>query len=110
MEFNLLNDISTLTTVPLSALYKLVDKASWCICNNVEETFLNSNNITEINIGTLGTLVIEVVEDTIEYRFIPNKKLDKYIIDTIVNKKNPLIDQLDNTLASRLIDTYKDLF
>lgn len=110
MEFNLLNDINTLTTIPLNALYKLTDKANWCICNSVEETFLNSSNIAEISIGALGTLIIEVVEDTVEYRFIPSKKLDKSVIDTIINKKSPLINQLDSTLASRLVNTYKDLF
>lgn len=106
---NLSTDLSILTTIPKNTLDNLVDKSLWCICHTVEENLINHNEITEINIG-LGTLLIKVEEGSIRYKFIPSPKLEESVRDTVVNKENPLIANVESTLASRIVNTYKDLF
>lgn len=56
---DIIEDISTITTIPPVSLRKLFDKVGWCICNAVEESRLKEQDITEVNIG-FGTLLISV--------------------------------------------------
>ncbi len=106
---DLINDISKLTTIREDDLNKLVNKAIWCICNAINESELNHDNITEINIG-IGKLIITSEDDMIKYNFIPSKKLEKYLIKTITENKNPLKLMLEKTLCSRITNAYKDIF
>lgn len=106
---NIVQDISTITTIPTASLHKLFDKVGWCICNGVEESRLNGDDVTEINLD-FGTLLISVENNQIQYKFIPSSKLEKGLIDTIINKKNPLTVKLEDTFANRILKTYKDMF
>lgn len=108
MTFNVLNDLATLTTIPQATLVKLMDKMGWCICNLVEESSLNSDSITEIDLG-IGKLILNIENNEIEYKFIPSTKLESNIIKTIKEKKNPLLNKLETSLADRIINTYKDM-
>ena len=86
---DVIKDISKLTTIPERSLNKLMSKMCWCICDAVEESTLKEQNITVIDIG-IGQLCIQVISNEIQYKFIPDSKLEKYMVDTIVNKKNPI--------------------
>lgn len=108
MANNVLNDLSIITTIPQATLVKLMDKLNWCICNSVEESILKSETITEIDLG-LGKLILSVENNFLEYKFIPSIKLESNIIKTIKEKKNPLIHQLESSLADRIVNTYKDM-
>ena len=107
MEF-LINDLAILTTIPVNSLQKLKEKELYIICNDVEESLLQNKRITEINIGW-GTLIIEVEENSINYKFVPSSKLEKNLISTIINKKNPLTNAIEDALANRIVKTYKDM-
>lgn len=102
----LVDDISTLTTIPTTVLQQLVNKAIFCICNDVEENKLKNENLTEIDIG-LGTLVISVEDNSIQYKLIPCKKLEAAIKNTIINGKNPLVDTIEKTLTQKILNAYK---
>lgn len=106
--YSLIEDIAKITTIPVTSLQKLANKANFCICNCVEETKLNSKSLTEINIG-IGILSVNVVDNNIEYRFTPNKKFEESIRTTLIEGKNPLIELADDTLVSKLLHTYKDI-
>ena len=108
MIFNTLNDLAILTTIPQATLVKLMDKIGWCICNSIEESNLNSDPITEIDLG-IGKLVLNIEDNIVEYKFIPSTKLESNIIKTIKERKNPLINKLEASLADRIINTYKDM-
>lgn len=109
MTFNLIDDLSTLTTIPSGTLNKLADKVSYIICNNLEESVLNSDNIMELNVG-IGTLILSIEDNSLEYKFIPSQKLETSIVNTIKNKKNPLETTLEKSLVSRILNAYKDMF
>lgn len=106
---NVVEDISNITTIPIASLNRLNDKISSCICNNVEEAMLEGKTVCENFVG-FGLLVVSVENDSIQYKFIPTKKLEKALVDTVVNKKNPLTVKLEETFVNRITKTYKDMF
>ena len=67
-----------------------------------------SQDTTIIDIG-IGQLCVQVVDNGIQYKFIPSAKLEKYMIDTILNKKNPLVNTIESTLVNRIVRAYKDM-
>ena len=105
---NVILDVSKLTTIPIRSLDKLVSKVCWCICDATEETLLNGENIAVVDVG-IGQLCIQIDSDEIQYKFIPSAKLEKYMIDTVVNKKNPMVVNLESTFVNRIVKTYKDM-
>lgn len=106
--YSLIEDLAILTTIPISSLQKLVSKSIYCICNCVEENKLKNENLTEINLG-IGCLYINVVNNNVEYKFVPNKKLEEAIRNTLVEGKNPLTDRLEESLVNKILHVYKNL-
>lgn len=104
---NLINDISTLTTIPTKYLAKLNDKALVCICDSVEESLVAEQEITEINIG-IGTLYIKLEGELCKYKFIPSNELQKAVKATILNRQSSLTHELETTLVNKIMNSYKD--
>lgn len=105
---DILEDVSTLTMIPKDALIKLSDKMIWCICNQLEEDKLKTNDISELNIG-IGTLLVQNQEDVIRYKFIPSDTLESSVIKTINDGTNPLKERLEKRLIQKILNTYKTI-
>lgn len=105
--YNLIEDLSNLTTIPTSALTKLSDKAVFCICNDIEESILREERIADIDVG-IGTLQVLVDSNDLKYRFIPSKTLEANMKNTVINKKNPLTTTVEESLVRRILNTYKN--
>ncbi len=105
---NILQDISQITTIPLASLNRLSEKIGWSICNCVEESVLKGETTTEVTFG-FGALVISIEDNQLNYKFIPSKKFEKGLVETVVNKKNPLTVKLEDTFVNRIVKTYKDM-
>lgn len=103
---SLIDDLSTLTTIPATNLNQLVQKSVYCICDDVEEAVLGENNTAEIDLG-FGKLYIRVHNNNVQYKFIPSRALDNAVKETIINHKNPLVDVAEETLVHRILNTYK---
>ncbi len=104
---NVIKDISTLTTINEDYLKSLVTKSEWCICSYIEESILKKETITKIDIG-IGFLSVLVEDNTIKYKFIPNKELEEAIRDTVINDKNPLKLKLEKSLVDKITKMYKE--
>jgi len=104
----LIEDLSVLTTVPEKTLSKFSDKILYCIADSVEESICENKDMTEINMS-IGTLVIKHTEDEVKYKFIPNDKLNKVVIDVVNKKLNLLEDAVESVLIDKIEHTYKDL-
>ena len=104
-----LKDLSTITTIPYHTLQKLFEKFSWVICDSVQESCMNKQDYASIDIG-IGTIDIAVVNDSVQYRFIPSSKLEESVKDTIINKHNPLVSNVEEALVKRVVNAYKDFF
>lgn len=104
-----LKDLSTITTIPYHTLQKLFEKFLWIICDSIEESCRSKQDYASIDIG-IGTIDIAFDDDTVQYRFIPSRNLDDSIKDTIVNKNNPLVNNVEEALVKRIVNAYKDFF
>ena len=71
---DIINDLSTLTTIPYVSLERLVDLSVACISHSIEESLLDDETYTVVDIG-VGRLSIKVEDNTILYKFIPSTKL-----------------------------------
>ena len=98
---NIKSELSELTTIGESTFTKLFDKMIWCISNGVEDSILTENNSCEVDIG-IGTLIINISDDSIKYKFIPSQKLEKALIDTVINEKNSLVLNIEDSLITKL--------
>ena len=107
-RYDLISDISIITTTPEQSLRKLCDKGMECICHSVLERLNDSNIDTTIDVG-IGEVKIIVENDEIHYKFLPNDKLESMLVDSIVNKKDPLVNRIEDSLSTRILNTYKDL-
>ena len=108
---NIVNDVSILTGIPEKTLAKFFRKMVFCICEAVQESLTDENNfkdITELDIG-IGKLYIKHVGKDIKYKFEPSENLEKAVKDTVEGKENLLIDFLDETLAKKFVDLYKEI-
>ena len=105
---SIVNELSTITTIPMNSLQKLKEKEIYLICNAVEESAIQGNTLTEINLG-IGNLIILIENGFVTYKFTPSSKLEKNLVNTIINKKNPLTNLFEEALADRVVKTYKDM-
>lgn len=101
-----IEDISALTTIPAGSLNRLVEKAMYCICNDVEEESLKGNNLTTVDLG-MGDLQILVDGNDVKFRFVPSRKFEAAVRATILEGKNPLTSKVEQTLARRITEAYK---
>lgn len=106
---NGLENLSTITTIPYHTLQKLFNELSWIICDSLEESCINNQEYASIDIG-IGTIDIAVVDDSVQYRFVPSSKLEDSVRETIENKKSPLVSNIEKSIVKRIVNTYKDLF
>lgn len=108
MTYDLITDMSLLTTIPESTLKKLAEKAKYIICHDVEESCLSENDVTDINIG-IGTIKIKNTEEGVKYRFVPSSNLETSIMDTIACGKSPLEIAVEDAIVERLNKARKEL-
>ena len=109
MKANMKEDLSLLTTVSDSVFIKLVNKIEWCISDYIEKAILEGENQVDIDLD-IGTLSIQFDNDQIKYRFVPSQRLEKVVTNTVVNERNDLVLNAENSLVSKLVHTYKNFF
>lgn len=108
VNYDLIGDLSKLTTIPKNSLAKLSDIAQTVMVSDVYSTLITSkDSVSEINLG-IGTLYIGVRDD-IQYKFVPSAELETLLKNTINNKVDPLKVKVEETLVNRILNAYKDL-
>lgn len=108
VNYDIIKDTATLTTVPEKTLKKLVSKEIYCINDAVAEMQAANIEVIDLDIG-LGNLAISVVDDKVVYKFIPSTELEESVKSAILNGRNLLEDVLEASLVERLTNTYKDI-
>lgn len=109
MKHKLLPDLSSIYSIRISLLNKLSELAELCICDYLLEAKIKNDDLVEINIG-IGKIVILLLEDSLEYQFIPSSNLEKHSINTLLDMNSPLKDAVETGLENKLLSTYKELF
>ena len=106
MNIDIADNLSSLTNVPKATLSSILEKESLCIAHGISE--LDAEDILIADIG-IGSLSIGKTEDGIKYRFIPSKTLEENV-NLSFNGIDPLSKKLEESLSSRIVSTYKNLF
>ena len=106
---DIVQDISTLTTVQKSSIDRLCTQAVKCVCYCICEALSKNEKDLCLDIG-IGSLFINIGEDSVKYRFEPSMFMDNSIIDSVLSGKNPVIEDLESSLLNKVNTTYKDLF
>ena len=109
MVFNIKDDLSKLTTIDVLYINRLFDKIVWCISDYVEMAIDKGESYVEVDFG-FGSVIVNIENDSIRYKFKPSKQLDDSIINTVVDGKNNLTLVLEKTLTQKLTNIYKDMF
>ena len=105
---NILNDVSVLTSIPEKTLIKLNEKVLYSICETIKEDVIAGKEISELDFG-LFKIYIKPSEGEIKYKIIPSQSTSKYIENTVNNKLNLLENNLNDVLARKLLQVYKDI-
>ena len=106
--YSLQDDLKTLTNISDDVIDKLVNKILYIICDDVLDTHLNNNTVTDIDIG-IGVLSICVDNNQIKYRFTPSTIVENAVKNTIVDLKSPVKERASKTLASKINEIYEEL-
>lgn len=109
MKVDINKSLSTLTTIPESTFSKLSNKIEWCISDCIEKSILNNDNVAEIDLD-FGKLLINFSNESIKYKFIPSSRLEKVVSNTVIKEQNDLVLNIENSLVSKLTNTYKTFF
>ena len=100
--------VSKLTTIPEKYLVRLQDIYELVICDAVEDALLKDETVAKVNLN-FGDLDIKFENNELRFRFKPSAKFEEELIDTIVNKRNVLTLEVEKSLVSKIVQTYKDL-
>lgn len=103
------SDVSKLTTIPEKALDKLNDKILYCICDIIAEDRLQEKFISEFDFGLYKLYIKHDDKTQIKFKVIPSEELQRCIINTITKGQNLLEDTLNNALAKKFLEVYKDI-
>ena len=108
MKTDIIDNVSTLTTINKRNLNKLIDIAIYSINDSIEESLLSQETTADLDIG-IGELYIQFIENELKFKFIPSAKLRESIIDTIKNNHSSLEYVLENNLVDKITHIYKEI-
>ena len=106
---NIVKDLATLTTLPVSNIDHLVEIIVDSISHEVLEGKLNNSEFVTISFGKLGKLLISITDSELRYKFIPSSYLEDKLITTLTTEESSLEKRLEENLDKRIISAYKDL-
>ena len=103
-------NISKLSTIPVKSIEQLSRYINSIHSHDLVTQMMDdkSTNIFEIQLFE-GTLMLQVIDDNIKYKFIPSEEFSKAILDTVLSKKSLLVNDLDKKLQRILQKAYKDV-
>lgn len=105
---DVLQDVQQLTGVKKSVLSKIASAYNFAIIDNVLERNLNDENNIKLDIG-IGNLILSISDEELSYFFEPSKHLESGLISAIIDRRNPLEEQLVNNINKHIYKTYKDM-
>lgn len=101
-------DISTLTTIPKTAIDDLFNTEQIAIGHCVYESLCSGEQVTSVDIG-LGTLHIKVDSDDIRLKLEPSKRFSEMLQMCYDKEVDPLTLRIDESLKDRINKKYKEL-
>lgn len=108
MNFNLIDDVSTLTTIKKSQLNRLCKIVELLVADDMIESIRAGEQVLSIDIG-VGQLALLVDNTGVTYKFTPSKQLESKIHDVLLGKEEPLEKELEVLVCKKMITASKNL-
>lgn len=102
-------ELTELTCVAERNYDRIFDLIKSIISHEIAESLINKDDYATIDLG-FGTLYVKNVDNEPKYKFIPYDDLDNIVRKTYRTGKSRLVNKVDETISSRIMNTYKDLF
>lgn len=106
--YDLLNDISVLTTIARYNLKSISDKVVTIVSHDIAESIKSKETVTSIDMG-FGQLNITCIDGNVLYKFIPSSALRNAVERTYSTGNSDLVKEIDRELGRRVQNTYKDM-
>lgn len=102
-------NLSTLTSLPEETIGYLNKYLKYIHSHEIAtQAIEKGGNIFELQLFE-GTLLLQVEDDNVKYKFIPSEDFNEIVVDTILNKKSLLISDMTDKLKYLLSKAYKDV-
>lgn len=108
LKFDIVQDLFKLTNIQQSILQNIFDKIAILLANYIVEANKQGEDTILADIY-FGKIRIYLNEEIIKITFQPSDKLDLYMKDAALNNKSILIQQMEKSLANKILNIYKDL-
>lgn len=101
-------NLSTLTTLPEDTINCFSKYLKHAHSHDIATQMLNSESSYTLDIFE-GTLLIQVIDDEVKYKFIPSTEFNDIVCNTIITKKSSLVEAMSDKLKNILSKTFKDV-
>lgn len=108
MKYNLLDDLSLLSTIPVKIINNLTKTCQTILVEDIVENIYTEDTICEIDIG-IGVLYVKYLDDNFSYIFKPSEDFNKELQECVKNNKKPLKELVSEKLSNNILKTYKEL-
>lgn len=109
MMNNSIKDLSAVTSLSYPNILKVCGLLEDVICHSLLESRRELSPVLTVDIG-IGELTIHCSEDSIEYHFEPSLSFEGKIVRTVVDNEDLLLHNIEESLTSKIVNSYKDLF
>lgn len=102
-------NVSALTSLPEDLVKNLSKYMPYIHSHSIATQALEKGgNIFELETFE-GTILVQVEDDTIQYKFIPSESFAQVVRETILTNKSLLVDGVSNKIKRLLEKAYKDV-
>ena len=108
MDYNMAKDLSALTAISVRRIDTLQELLCKIITDDVLCSLRNGEQVSNIDTG-IGTLSILSTDSEISYKFCPNQRIEKMLVDAIKSGSSPLEKEIETALCKKIIQTSKTL-
>lgn len=106
---NMITDLSAVTTISPASTQKILSKFQDCLCYAVQEALGNHETEIELDIY-IGKLMIEVIDDVVQYKFVPSASFERDVSDTVISGVCPMFNRVENAIQGKIMGAYKELY
>lgn len=108
MKYNILDDLSALSTIPIKIINNLTKTCQTILVENIVENICTEDTVCELDIG-IGVLYVKYLDGTFSYIFKPSEDFNEELHECAKNNNKPLKELVSEKLSNNILKTYKEL-
>ena len=100
-KVNIINNLSTYSKLPPKVMNEIIKREILCISSALHDAVIAKDSEAVLDIG-IGSLCVEL--SSMQCKFVPNRELKSAIKQSIIDGVDPLVIELEATLAEKLLE------